>query len=83
MLSLRIFHFNNVGTDPVTAAVAFAGNLFRYGQHSFCSSEIDYDISSFIALDNAVYDFAFAVLEFLINKIPFSSLHLLNDDLSC
>src|SRR5579872_4971763 len=83
--NLRAAHFLayviDIGAYPLALAEAFARQQLVAAQDSLGAAQIDDDVAELDALDQAVDDFADAVLEFVELTLTFGVAHLLNDDL--
>ena len=74
-------HVVDIGAHAVALAETLARHQFVAAQHRLGAAEIDDDIAVFDALDDAVDDFADAILEFLVLALALGVAHLLDDDL--
>ena len=74
-------HILNVGAEPVAPAIGLLGNLLVRRKNGFGLSQIDDDVAMLDPLNDPVDDIAFSVHETGINRISFSILHFLNNDL--
>ncbi len=74
-------HIHYICSDAIPAAIDFLGNLLPFRNDPLSLSEVDDNISVVNALGNSVYDFTLSLNKAGVNRIPFSVLHFLNDDL--
>ena len=74
-------HVVDIGADAVAGAEAFARDHLVAAHHAFGAAQIDHDGTEFRALDDAVDDFADAVLVFLVLALALGVAHLLHDHL--
>src|SRR5262249_36767171 len=73
----------NIGAHAIAIAEALARQQFIAPDNAFGAAQIDDDIAVFDALDDAVNDFADAILVFLILAFAFGIANLLDDHLFC
>ena len=77
----RQFHFGNIGTDPIRLTVVFPWHLFTTRQQGLSAAQVNNQIATFIATDNAVNHFTDAITELVVNPFALSLTNLLNNDL--
>ena len=74
-------HVEEIGADAVAGAEGFARDHFVAAHDRLAAAEIGDHVAVFDALDDAVDDFADAVLVFLVLAVALGVAHLLHDDL--
>src|SRR5262249_49107624 len=74
-------HIVDVGADAISVAEQFTRQQFVTSHDGLAATEIGHHVSIFHPFDDAVYDVANAVLEFLILAIALGFTDLLNDHL--
>ena len=74
-------YVKDIGADAVSPAIGLPGHLFANRYDSISLPKIDDDIAPVYALGDTVDDLPLTVYEIGIDRVFFSILHLLDDDL--
>ncbi len=74
-------HVIDIGANAVAVAERFARDHFVAPDHAFGAAHVDHHRTELDALDDAVHDFADAVLVFVVLALALGVAHLLHDHL--
>jgi hypothetical protein len=74
-------HIEDIGTHPVAGPERLARQAFVPAHQALGPAEVDRDVAELVALDDAVDDFAGAVLELLVLALTLGFADLLDDHL--
>ena len=76
-----IKYIHDICSDTITTSIGFLWNLLSRRKDTFCVTQINNNVITVKTLNNSVYDFTFPGNKAGINRIPFSILHFLDNDL--
>ena len=74
-------NIKNICADSIPPAISFFWNLFSCRDNAFRMTEVNNNVTTLNSLNNSINDFTLSVNEAGKNRIPFSILHFLDNNL--